>query len=63
MILALASMSPTVQAIFYGLAFVAFVIVVVVHVVRTSALDDIAFIALGLALFVFVAFWNALAAT
>ncbi len=54
MILALSQMSFTVQAIFFGLAVVCFVIAALRVTFRLEL------VALGLALFVFVAFWNAL---
>ena len=58
MILALSSMSPTVQAIFFGAAVVLFVLAAI-----GVALGRIEPVAAGLACFAFVFFYQALAAT
>jgi hypothetical protein len=55
---AVAAMDPTVQAIFYAVAVVLFVLAAVGVVWR-----GVSFVAAGLAVFSFVFFWNALAAT
>ena len=57
MILALSSMSPTVQAICFGVAVVCFVLAAI-----GVALGRIELVAAGLAFFAFVFFWNAAAA-
>lgn len=57
MILALSSMSPTWQAVLYGLAVICLLLSAVG--VRAGRVETVA---LGLAAFVFVAFWNAVAA-
>ncbi len=55
MILALSQMSFTVQAILFGLAVVCFLLAAFRVAFRLEL------VAVGLALFVFVAFWNSLA--
>lgn len=60
-ILAVGAMSPGATAVFYFIAFVAFVVAGILSaVVKNYA---IALISAGLALWVFVGFWNALAAS
>ncbi len=54
--LAISSMSPTVQAIFWGLAVVCFILAAV-----GVAIGKVELVAAGLALFAFVWFWSALA--
>lgn len=54
-------MSAEASAIFYFVAFVLFVIVAILELVPRRL--PLGFIALGLACWVFVNFWNALAAS
>ncbi len=63
MVLAVGTLSATAQAILFGLAILCFVACVLLVRVKQSRLGPLDFVALGLALFVFVFFWNALAAT
>jgi hypothetical protein len=58
--LAIEAMSAGVQATFYGLACLAFLVAVIYAAVVSKTVD---LIAIGLTLFSFVFFYNALAAT
>lgn len=58
MLLAVGVMSPTVQAVFFGIAVVCFLLSAIAVVVHPR----IQLLALGLASFAFVFFWGALAA-
>jgi hypothetical protein len=58
MLLAVETMDPTLVMIFFGLAVVCFVAAATGY-----TWGKVSLIALGLALFVFPQFWNALAAT
>lgn len=63
--LAITGMSATATAIFYAVAFVAFVFVAILAALDgfEQRVDPVFWLGVGLAAWVFVAFWNALALT
>lgn len=63
MTLAISTMSAGVQAVFFGIAVVAFVLAAISASTERVRLTGIELVGLGLAFATFVFFWNSLAAS